>query len=74
MNSAPIVVHQAFLGGGRQVTMRRQGREDVLGVAYSDHDLVVFLEAAGVVSPDNVLEDPQLVQWNGEGAHEWRAA
>ncbi|MFD7094057.1 hypothetical protein [Streptomyces xanthophaeus] len=74
MKTAPITVHQAALNGGRQVTMRRQGREDVLGVAYSDHDLVVFLEAAKVVSPENVLDDPQLVQWNGEGAHEWRAA
>ncbi|MFD6891123.1 hypothetical protein [Streptomyces sp. NPDC059957] len=74
MNTAPIVVHPVSLSGGRQVTMRRRGREDVLGVAYSDYDLVVFLEAAGVVSPDNVLDDPQLVQWNGAAAHEWRAA
>ncbi|MEJ8640621.1 hypothetical protein WKI68_02540 [Streptomyces sp. MS1.HAVA.3] len=74
MDSAPIVVHQPSLSGGRRVTMRRQDREEVLGVAYSDHDLIVFLEAAGVVSPNNVLDDPQLVQWNGAGAHEWRAA
>ncbi|MFD9520704.1 hypothetical protein [Streptomyces sp. NPDC059979] len=72
MDSA--VVHQPSLSGGRRVTMRRKDQEEVLGVAYSDHDLIIFLEAAGVVSPINVLDDPQLVQWNGAGAHEWRAA
>ncbi|MFF4427189.1 hypothetical protein ACFY04_41725 [Streptomyces sp. NPDC001549] len=74
MDSAPIVVHQPSPTGGRRVTMRHQDREQVLGTAYSDHDLVVFLEAAGVVSPANVLDDPQLVQWSGAGAHEWHAA
>ncbi|MFF3138821.1 hypothetical protein [Streptomyces mirabilis] len=40
----------------------------VLDLAHSDHDLVVFLEAGGVVDPENVLDDPQLVQWWGAGA------
>lgn len=74
MDSVPIVVHQPSPTGGRRVTMRRQDREQVLGTAYSDYDLVVFLEATGVVSPANVLDDPQLVQWSGAGPHEWHAA
>lgn len=41
----------------------------VLRLAHSDHDLVVFLEAGGVVDPENVLDDPQLVQWRGR-AHQ----
>ncbi|MFE5523479.1 hypothetical protein ACFQ9Q_38035 [Streptomyces virginiae] len=73
MDSAPIVVHPPFPSGGRLVSLRHQDREGALGVAYSDDDLVVFLESAGVVSPENVLDDPQLVEWSGAGAHEWRA-
>ncbi|MFD3719813.1 hypothetical protein [Streptomyces sp. NPDC058674] len=54
--------------------MHRDGREEVLGLAHSDHDLIVFLEAAGVIEPANVLDDPQLVEWRGDPSHYWRAA
>ncbi|MFD3533394.1 hypothetical protein [Streptomyces sp. NPDC058664] len=74
MRSAPIVVHRCNPSGGRQVTMHRDGREEVLGLAHSDHDLIVFLEAAGVIEPANVLDDPQLVEWRGDPSHYWRAA
>ncbi|WP_405391084.1 hypothetical protein OG596_26450 [Streptomyces sp. NBC_01102] len=70
MQHPPIVVHQLSATGGRRVTAR--GR--ILGLAHSDHDLVVFLEAAGLQDPDEVLDDPAWVEWRGGRAHEWDAA
>ncbi|MEU6543204.1 hypothetical protein [Streptomyces sp. NPDC046859] len=67
MTSAPIVVHQPSRTGGQSVT-------EILGTAYSDHDLVVFLEGAGVDDPQGVLDDPQWVEWRGGGPHKWRTA
>lgn len=42
-------------------------RGTILGLAYSDRDLVVFLEAAGVLDPEQVLDDPLWVEWRGPG-------
>ncbi|WP_435885016.1 hypothetical protein [Streptomyces cyaneofuscatus] len=61
MTSAPIVVHRPSLSGGRKVTVHSSGRDEILGTAYSDHDLVVFLEGAGVGDPEAILDDPQWV-------------
>jgi hypothetical protein len=36
---APIVVHRPSPTGGRRVSMRRGGRDEILGLAHSDHDL-----------------------------------
>ncbi|QGZ52550.1 MULTISPECIES: hypothetical protein [Streptomyces] len=58
MSSAPIVVHRPSPSGGRRVTARRTGRDEILGLAHSDHDRVVFLVAAGVIDPEQVLDDP----------------
>jgi len=74
VSSAPIVVHRLSKTGGRRVTMDRHGRDEILGLAHSDHDLVVFLEAAGVVDPDKVLDDPRWVEWRGGRPHQWNAA
>ncbi|MFJ1958767.1 hypothetical protein ACIOGT_38135 [Streptomyces microflavus] len=52
MPSAPIVVHRPSVSGGRRVTVHGRGRGEILGIAYSGRDLVVFLEAAGVAEPD----------------------
>lgn len=71
---APIVVHRPVPSGGRRVTAHRHGRDAILGTAFSDHDLVVFLEAAGVPDPDRVLDDPEWVEWRGGRAHEYVAA
>ncbi|MFF7976852.1 hypothetical protein [Streptomyces sp. NPDC007905] len=38
------------------------------------HDLVVFLEAAGIHAPDSILDDDRRVEWRGGRAHQWRAA
>ncbi|MFF5407843.1 hypothetical protein ACFY8K_33875 [Streptomyces misionensis] len=74
MSSAPIVVHRPSLSGGRRVTVWRRGQDKILGTAYSDHDLVVFLEGAGVADPEALLDDPQWVEWRGGPAHVFYAA
>ncbi|MET9116027.1 hypothetical protein ABZX38_17735 [Streptomyces longwoodensis] len=74
MTSAPITVHRPTGTGGRRVTVHRHSRDEILGTAYSDYDLVVFLEAAGVAEPEAILDDPQWVQWRGSPAQEFHAA
>ncbi|MER7305587.1 hypothetical protein E5082_24985 [Streptomyces griseoluteus] len=74
MTSAPIVVHRPSPSGGQKVTVHTNDRNEILGTAYSDHDLVVFLEGTGVVKPDALLDDPQWVEWRGGHAHEFPAA
>jgi hypothetical protein len=74
MSSAPIVVHRPSLSGGRRITAHSGGRDEILGTAYSDHDVVVFLEAAGVTDPAAVLDDPRWVEWRGARAHDFHAA
>ncbi|MBT2511332.1 hypothetical protein J7I98_37060 [Streptomyces sp. ISL-98] len=74
MSSAPITVHRPSTSGGRRVTVHRHGRDEILGVAHSDHDLIVFLEAAGIIDPETVLDDPRWVEWRDGRAHQWTAA
>ncbi|CAL9675497.1 hypothetical protein SUDANB174_07660 (plasmid) [Streptomyces sp. enrichment culture] len=54
--------------------MHSGGRDEILGTAYSDHDLVVFLEGVGVAEPEAIWDDPQWVEWRGGQAHEFHAA
>ncbi|MEU1488132.1 hypothetical protein [Streptomyces sp. NPDC005752] len=58
-----MVVPRPSAAGGRRVTVHRRGRDEILGTAYSDHDLVVFLETLGVPDPDGVLECPKWLEW-----------
>ncbi|MGW7197930.1 hypothetical protein [Streptomyces chryseus] len=74
MDGAPIVVHRPSASGGRRVSLHRHGRDEILGLAYSDHDLAVFLEAAGVLDPDAIMDNPLWVEWRGGRAHQWDAA
>ncbi|GGX23216.1 MULTISPECIES: hypothetical protein [Streptomyces] len=74
MGGAPIVVHRPSASGGRRVSLHRHGRDEILGLAYSDHDLAVFLEAAGVLDPDAIMDNPLWVEWRGGRAHQWDAA
>ncbi|MFD5721684.1 hypothetical protein [Streptomyces sp. NPDC127036] len=74
MTSTPIVVHRPSLSGGRRMSVHRHGRDEILGTAYSDHDLVVFLEAAGVADAEFVLDDPRWMEWRDGPAQEWSAA
>jgi hypothetical protein len=50
------------------------GRDEILGTTYSDHDLVVFLEGAGVAESEAILDDPEWVEWRGGPVHEFSAA
>ncbi|CQR59350.1 SCJ4.29c, unknown, len: 127 aa (plasmid) [Streptomyces leeuwenhoekii] len=54
--------------------MHSGGRDEILGTPYSDLDLVVFLEGAGVVEPEAIWDDPQWVEWRGGHAHQFRTA
>ncbi|PPS90698.1 hypothetical protein [Streptomyces sp. MH60] len=74
MSRAPIVVHRPSISGGRRVTVHRHGRDEILGTAYSDHDLAVFLEGAGIDDAEAVLDDRRWVEWRGGPAHDFRAA
>ncbi|MFS8198032.1 hypothetical protein ACLVWQ_05035 [Streptomyces sp. CWNU-52B] len=73
MGNAMIVVHRPSAGGGRRVSVHRDGRAEILGLAHSDHDLIVFLEAAGLSYPAELLDDPGWVEWRGGRPHEWDA-
>ncbi len=54
--------------------MHRNGRNEILGTAFSDHDLVVFLESAGVSDLESVLDQPRWVEWRDGPAHDFGAA
>lgn len=51
--------------------MHRYGRDEILGLAHCDHDLVVVLEAAGTADPETALDDPLWGERRGGHAHEW---
>lgn len=67
---APIVVHQPSATGGRRVTARGQ----ILGLAYSDRDLIEFLRQAGIEDAEPLLDQPEWVEWRGGRAHQYAAA
>ncbi|MFE1949989.1 hypothetical protein ACFW9D_05905 [Streptomyces sp. NPDC059524] len=70
MATAPIIVHPPLGTGGRRVTAR--GR--ILGLAYSDADVIEFLRRAGLDDPEPLLDDPAWVKWKGGRAHHYEAA
>ncbi|MFB6772680.1 hypothetical protein [Streptomyces sp. NPDC056337] len=74
MTSAPVVVHRPSGSGGREVTLRRDGHDVFLGTAHSDHDLVVFLQNAGIAEPADLLDWPECVEWRDGAAHDFRGA
>jgi hypothetical protein len=70
MDHAPIVVHRISPSGGRRVTIRVQGIDTVLGVAYGDGDVIEFLRRVEVPDPDDlVLGDSTLIEWQGDDPH-----
>ncbi|MGW1887233.1 hypothetical protein [Streptomyces sp. NPDC001970] len=56
------------------MTVHRAGHDEILGLAHSDHDLIVCLEAAGILDAARVIDDPAWVEWRGGCTHEWSAA
>lgn len=65
MAVAPVVVYPPSSTGGRRV--RADG--EILGVAYSEADLVEFLRRAGVEEPD--VRESGLIEWRGGGPEVW---
>ncbi|WUM04414.1 hypothetical protein OHB16_00315 [Streptomyces sp. NBC_00334] len=59
MSGVPIVVHRPSVSGGRRATVHRDGRDEFLGTAYSDHDVVMFIEEAGITDLVYILDEPQ---------------
>lgn len=53
--------------------MHSSDRDEILGTAYSDHDLVVVLEGADVAEPEAIWDDPQWVEWRCGQAHDFHA-
>ncbi|WP_206301906.1 hypothetical protein [Streptomyces sp. AcE210] len=70
MAVAPIIVHPPLGTGGRRVTAH--GR--ILGLAYSDGDVIEFLRRAGLPDAEELLDDPSWVTWRGGRAHHYEAA
>jgi hypothetical protein len=66
-----IVVYRTSSSGGRRATVHNRGRDESLGTAYSDRDLVALLEEAGVAKPEAIWDDPRWVEWRGARAHEF---
>ncbi|MFF4846231.1 hypothetical protein [Streptomyces collinus] len=73
MGCALFVVHAASRVGGRRVTVRDCGWDRVLGTAFSDHDLVVILEGAGVADAEAAVDDPAWVEWRDGRPHDFHA-
>ncbi|MEU7066871.1 hypothetical protein [Streptomyces sp. NPDC046161] len=72
MSAAPILVHRISPSGGRRVVIRIRGIDTVLGIAYSDADLIEFLRRIGVDDPEAiVLGDSPSIAWQGGRPHEY---
>ncbi|MEF3118920.1 hypothetical protein [Streptomyces chrestomyceticus] len=67
--AAPITVHRLADSGGRRVSVRTAGIDQVLGVAFSDGDVEEFLRRAGLPEGAAILDDPGWVEWLG--GREW---
>lgn len=56
------------------MTVHYEGRDEILGLAHSDRDVIVFLAEAGLDDPDRILDNPMWVEWRGGRAHRYEAA
>ncbi|MET8332030.1 hypothetical protein [Streptomyces sp. NPDC005181] len=72
--STPVTVHQLSADGGRRVSVRSSCETHILGIAYSDLDVVEFLRRAGLDDGQQLLDDPAWVRWSGGRPHQWVAA
>lgn len=70
MEYAPILVHRISPSGGRRVVIRVRGIDTVLGVAYSDRDLIEFLRRIDIPDPDDLVHgDSEVIAWQGGKPH-----
>ncbi|MFI1371319.1 hypothetical protein ACH4UY_04815 [Streptomyces longwoodensis] len=68
MSTPRVVVYPPSETGGRRV--RVDG--EILGTAYSLHDLAVFLERAGLEGWDEQdVAQADLIEWRGGGPEQW---
>lgn len=74
MATQPITIHAPTPSGGRLVTVHVNSRDEKLGLAHSDHDVIVFLADAGLTDPERILDNPAVVEWQGAGAHQYGMA
>ncbi|MFE3991701.1 hypothetical protein ACFXPW_08420 [Streptomyces goshikiensis] len=72
MEQAPILVQRISPAGGRRVVIRIGGVDTVLGVAFSDADLIEFLRRIEIPDPDElVLGDSEVIAWQGGRPHQY---
>ncbi|AYV25138.1 hypothetical protein EES41_00160 [Streptomyces sp. ADI95-16] len=58
--------------GGRRVVIRIRGVDTVLGVAFSDTDLIEFLRRIEIPDADGlVLGDSEVIAWQGGQPHQY---
>ena len=63
-----VIVYPPSESGGRRV--RADG--EILGTAYSLHDLTVFLQHAGLEGVDEVdVAESPMIEWHGGGPEVW---
>ncbi|MFF6829616.1 hypothetical protein [Streptomyces longwoodensis] len=68
MSTPRVVVYPPSETGGRRV--RVDG--EILGTAYSLHDVSVFLERAGLEGWDELdVAQAELIEWRGGGPDQW---
>lgn len=53
------------------MTVHIADRDERLGLAHSDHDVIEFLAQAGMADPKRALDTPALVEWRGAEAHQY---
>lgn len=46
-------------------------RDEILGLAYSDTDVLEFLRRVGLPDGERLLDDPAWVEWRGGGPEVW---
>lgn len=74
MATPPITIQPPTPSGARPVIVHINNRDERLGLAHSDHDLIVFLADAGLKDPKRILDNPAVVRWQGAAAHRYEAA
>ncbi|MFE1925828.1 hypothetical protein ACFW91_25055 [Streptomyces asoensis] len=64
----PVIVYPPAEAGGRRVQIGGQ----IVGTAYSLHDLAVFLERAGLEGYDDLdVAGWHQIEWRGGGPEAW---
>ncbi|MFE7239983.1 hypothetical protein [Streptomyces sp. NPDC057582] len=74
MATPPITIQPPTPSGARPVIVHINNRDERLGLAHSDHDLIVFLADAGLKDPKRILDNPAVVRWQGAAAHRYETA